>query len=49
MTASSWTEIENKWKDRKRKLDMEMFTVTRKNAPKKDVVTKAPRVNDDAL
>ena len=49
MTASSWSEIENKWKDRKRKLDMEMSAVMRKIASKKILGTKAPRLNDDAL
>ena len=48
-TVSAHRDLEKKRQHPKRKLDMEMFAVTRKNAPKKDVVTKAPRVNDDAL
>ena len=47
--VSEWREIEKKWQDRNRKLDMEMSSTTRKNTPKKDVRTKVSRVNDDAV
>ena len=48
-TVSEWKYIEKKHKDWKRKLNMEMFAVMRTFTLKRDVGTKAPRVNDDEL
>ena len=48
-TISSRKEKEKKQQDRKRNLDMEHYISTRRDAQNKALVTKAPRVNDDAL
>ena len=48
-TVSARREIENKWKDGKRKLYTEKSYTTRKIETNKALGTKSPRVNGDNL